>query len=450
MGSSQNVFAWGLVDVWRRPKPEYYLTRKAYSPIRLDEKPVANPGSGKALALPIKNWFDHTNLSEVQVTWTVGGESGTMGGPDVQPHGEGMLTLPPRQWKQAEVVNIKFRGPDGLLVDEYNIVIDPPAITLAGPVGPAPRISDSAEQTVIQGTDFSISIDKKVGSISAGTYKGSLLLKGGPYLNIIGATLSNWSLKQISATTQGSEAVVSIAGTYNTTPESAGGRGGRGGRGGPTTAPPATNPSVTEVRFELRIDGQGTLVTRYTLDKFDIEPPATRVVPWNGTNAGGYQEVGVSYLITGAVDRLAWHRKGLWSSYPADHIARNRGIAVRKGQTPQVNIKPDWSWSLDETPAGVGTNDFRSQKEHIYFASALVSSSKVGVRAESDGSDAVRVELVDPSQPNSDVRMHINNQWNYRNLGLGNYMKPPVILRSGYSNSVRLRMTEAADAGAIE
>ncbi|HVT90365.1 MAG TPA: glycoside hydrolase family 2 TIM barrel-domain containing protein [Tepidisphaeraceae bacterium] len=444
INSSENVYGWGLVDVWRRQKPEYYMAKKAYSPVRLEDKAVANPGVGKVLALPIKNWFDHSNLSELLVTWEVGAETGTMPGPDVQPHANGTLNLPARQWKQGDVVNIKFSAA-GFLYDEYNISIDPAPVRLSGPVGPAPRLADRADQITITGDEFSITFDKKSGSISNGAFKGTTLLKGGPYLNVIGVTLSDWAVKQISARTEDNEAVLSIAGTYSATPEAVGGRGGRG-RGAPQAAQPSSNPSTVEVHFEVHIDGTGAIVTRYTLDKFDLTPPEPRVVPWNNTNAGGYQEVGVSYLVTGQVDQLAWRRKGYWSVYPDDHIARVRGIAVRKGQTPQVDVKPTWNWSQDETPAGQGSNDFRSQKENIYFASAIVSGSNLGIRAESAGTDAVRIEAADASQLNSDLRLNINNLWNYRNLGLGNYMKPPVIVKGGYTNSVRIRLTDDPNA----
>jgi hypothetical protein len=47
---------------------------------------------------------------------------------------------------------------------------------------------------------------------------------------------------------------------------------------------------------------------------------------------------------------------------------------------------------------------------------------------------------VDPTRPGSEVRFIVNNQWNYRQLGLGNYMKPPVIVQSGYTNTVRMRL----------
>lgn len=446
MSNSQNVFGWGLVDVWRRPKPEYFMAKKAYSPVRLEDKPVSNPGAGKELTLPIRNWFDHTNLSELQVAWKVGGETGTLPGPSVEPHASGTLALPARQWKPGDVVNITFSSNAGFLYDEYNIPIDPPAVILPGPSGPAPRLADSPDQITVTGANFVITFDKKTGSISDGAIKGATLLKGGPNLNIIGATLRDWAVKQISAKTDGNEVVINIAGTYAAVPESAGGRGGRGGRGAAQATAPAGNPSTVEVRFEVRIDGTGAIVTRYTLDKFDLTPPATRVVPWNNTNAGGYQEIGVSFLVTGQVDELTWHRKGYWSAYPDDHIARNEGAALRRGHTPQVNVKPTWSWSQDETPPGQGTNDFRSQKEYIYFASAVISDSKLAVRAESAGTDAVRLEVLAPSQPDSDLRMNINNLWNYRGLGNGNYMKPPVIVKSGYTNSVHIRLTDDPNA----
>jgi hypothetical protein len=443
ISSSENVYGWGIVDVWRRPKPEFYLTKKAYSPVRLDDKPVPLPAAGP-LALPIKNWFDHTNLNELHVLWRAGADAGLLPGPNVQPHEAGTLVIPARQWKQGDIVDIKFATADGAVIDEYKLPIAPPPFVLPAPAGPAPRVTTSGDRLVVSGTEFSISFSKTSGSITDGTFHNTQFLKGGPTLSIIGATLTDWNAKQVTVDTEGNEAVVKIAGSYNALPEQEGGRGGGRGRG-PAAPVAATNPSPVDVRFEIRIDGKGAMTTTYVLDRFEHQPTPPRVVPWNNTNAGGYQEIGVTYLLTGAIDQLAWRRNGLWSAYPDDHIARLVGLADRRGLTPQVNVKPVWNWSFDETPAGAGTNDFRSKKEFIYYAAALVGRSKLGVRAESNGTDAVRLEVTDPSQPNSDVRMHINNLWNYRNLGNGNYMKAPVIVKSGYTNTVRLRLVENAD-----
>jgi hypothetical protein len=210
-----------------------------------------------------------------------------------------------------------------------------------------------------------------------------------------------------------------------------------------------------EVSFEIRVDGTGLITTKYTLDKFPVMPPTTKVVPWYETNAGGFEEVGVFYVLTSDIDALSWRRKGLWSCYPQDHIGREIGIAHRTGigTTMHRGIAPTWPWPEDEKDfnlygdddrGGRGTNDFRSMKENIYFASGIVSGTKSRVRVESDASEAVRLEVIH-AKPESDVRLFINNQWNYSALGLGNYMKEPIMVTAGYTNKVRMRLTDHDD-----
>jgi hypothetical protein len=153
--------------------------------------------------------------------------------------------------------------------------------------------------------------------------------------------------------------------------------------------------------------------------------------------------------------RLAWHRNGLWSAYPADHIGRNIGVANRQPKESETR-----SWAETEgdgsggfgarnpnlvVSPGIGANDFRSMKEYIYGATAIVSGKKVGLQAFSDAKDAVRLEVVEPGPTNA-VRMIINNEWNYPQLGNGNYMKPPIIIGTGYTNTVRLCLTTSNDS----
>ena len=63
---------WGIVDEWRRPKPEFWHTKKAYSPVRIGESELPNPGPGQPLLIPVKNWFNHTNLDELRAEFRVG------------------------------------------------------------------------------------------------------------------------------------------------------------------------------------------------------------------------------------------------------------------------------------------------------------------------------------------------------------------------------------------
>lgn len=74
---------WGITDIWRRRKPEHYLTRKAYSPIVLHPETVVKRGD--ILAFTAENRFCHTNLSEVVMEWTWGGALGKSFCPDVKP-----------------------------------------------------------------------------------------------------------------------------------------------------------------------------------------------------------------------------------------------------------------------------------------------------------------------------------------------------------------------------
>jgi len=81
-------------------------------------------------------------------------------------------------------------------------------------------------------------------------------------------------------------------------------------------------------------------------------------------------------------------------------------------------------------------------KEYVYYASAIASRTGARLRAESDGNHAVRLEVVD-GRSGGPVKMIVLNEWNYTHLGLGNYMKPPIIVKAGYSNSVRVRITNS-------
>jgi len=145
----------------------------------------------------------------------------------------------------------------------------------------------------------------------------------------------------------------------------------------------------------------------------------------------------------------------LWSAYPKDHIGRNRGTAHRRGEGANgvPEVRPRWTWAEDEKDfslfgsedtGGRGSNDFRSTKENFYYAAATESRSGVGVRVESDATGAVRLEVLG-SEPTGRVRLFVDNAWNYRNLGNGNYMKAPVMVTTGYSNRVRIRLTDKSD-----
>jgi hypothetical protein len=353
------------------------------------------------------------------------------------------------------VVNLKVFRMGNILVDEYNLPVNPPPTpALPTPQGPAPTVEEQPDSINVKGVDFALAVSRKTGLITDGSYKGSKIIESGPYLNLVGQRLSNWSLKTIRATRDANEAVINISGTYSVSPEPMVGRGRGRGRGPATVPAAAPTPGVVETSFEVRVDGHGLITTRYTLGEL---PALTRPLLAEGTHRdpGGYWELGVSYVLTSGVDRLSWQRKGLWSAYPEDHIGRNAGVATRegKGAQQQYGVKPSWPLSQDEKefilftrddPGGRGTKDFRSTKENIFYSSAILGGSQVRLEALSDGNDAVRMEVLPASdgQTRGSVRFIVNNEYNVPNLGWGNWVKDAIVPKPGYTNQVHMRFGE--------
>ena len=285
------------------------------------------------------------------------------------------------------MLNLRFYRPEDLLVDEYNLPIGGWRKELPGPQGPAPRFAVRDDALTVWGAGFALAFSPSTGLLTSGTRGGrEVLCRRASSCTWWGSTSSRGRCRALHARTEGNESVVDICGTY-----------------GPIS-----------VRYELRIDGHGLVTTRYTLDKLPVAPPRSRRLAV-GVDVGGYREVGVSFILPSAVDRLSWQRKGLWSAYPEGHIGRSAGTAyrVRRSGEERYGAAPAWPWAEDMRTyplfgrhdiGGRGTNDFRSMKQGIWQATALLAGSDAGVRAESDGSDAVRVEVLDNPRTKIDDR----------------------------------------------
>jgi len=397
--------------------PEYWLIKKAYSPVRLPDVPVSNPGRGNPLIIPVKNWYDHTNLKEIKMELKVGTEIFSMSGPDIVPHSEGHINFPSRDWRDGEELNIRFITASGQLIDEYSIVIGQVNRNLPVPQDLAPEVIENEKELVVKGDDFSIVFDKNTGQITNGSYKGNTIITGGPHLqlNASGLLIPEWKPGTFSARKSVNEVTVEIIGKY-------------GDLG---------------IKYEIEIDKTGLINLRYTITDQPYDPPVKSPRPWDGSHFGGFSEAGIYFELVPGIDRISWNRKGLWSVYPADHIGRNKGVAIREVSGEKGKI---WAY-YDTDPrfygknfeGGLGSNDFRSMKESIYDATAFSSETKTGLGIYSDGTSSVRMEIQGKMSA-APVRVIVDNEWNYPTLGLGNYMKEPVIIRSGYSNSITLML----------
>jgi hypothetical protein len=55
------------------------------------------------------------------------------------------------------------------------------------------------------------------------------------------------------------------------------------------------------------------------------------------------------------------------------------------------------------------------------------------------------MEVIDRATPHGSVRFIVNNEWNVPNLAWGNYVKDPIEIKPGYSNQIRLRLSDQSE-----
>ncbi len=380
---------WGIFDGWRREKPEYWHTKKSHSPIRIENKLYTLPASGQPLQIDIANWFDHTNLNELDITWSTGTNSG-IATISLAPGGTtGILDVHCDDLNMDDIVHLVFtytRPELTYVVDEFNIRFQDTLETLTLSTSDAPAISQTATEITVSSTDFGITFSKTTGLITDGQYLGETIITGGPYLNLTPVDLLTFSLTSISANLVGNIAEVDIVGSYGS----------------------------IDVWFSIQIDHLGTLVVDYGSSNISLT---------------SNQEVGLSFILSDSVDQLSWDRDGLWSVYPDDHIGRSQGIAAKVRPGPELVYRdaPTWPWLLDmkdfhaegKDHGGYGmTHDFRSQKEYIKTAAVANSQTGRGLRAvPGDAQHAVRMEYADPASGNiinnDDPGITYNGDWTY-------------------------------------
>jgi hypothetical protein len=204
------------------------------------------------------------------------------------------------------------------------------------------------------------------------------------------------------------------------------------------------DPSMTELPspwtwkpsgpVEVSHDGSDIVVTadgkyREAEGKFEyrVTPAGELDVTYDFTYLGAAihaREVGLRLGVPPWMDTLTWKRHGEWTAYPPDHIGRNQGSArAHSGISPAT--PPSNPYAEDDSP--LGTNDFRSTKRNIQYAS-VTSSSGSGLYIESTGEQHLRA-AAEPDR----IAVYLNDwfggsavhaeEWT-RNYGTGRQVKP--------------------------
>jgi beta-galactosidase len=350
---------WGVIDAWRRPKPETFLVRNIYAPVVMQ---VPAPGSAWAPRLNVSNRFDFTDLSEVAFTWSIlesgiGGAGAASGAP----HATGLtLELQGLPSPLSGTLQINATSPRGFLVNSWTFALQPApaaqfppppplraAATAARGAAAAPSVQELPDgRLLIQDSagGFSWFVTSS-GSVAGNTSGGGALLSSGPTLMVLAinddggmqltegmppilpfnAPLTAWAASNRTFATVGDAVVVTVTGSYA---EAAG-------------------------SFALRFDAAARLTANYS---FTWLAQAASVSP---------RQVGLVFGVPAGLARLSWRRSTPWAtSYPADHIGRAAGDGVPANAGPAPgNTTRSCAWANDPSP--LGDADFRSTRHNI-------------------------------------------------------------------------------------
>ena len=193
------VAKWGIFDGWRRPKPEYWHTLKAYSPARIVDDQVKLDPAAASFEFPIENRYNFSNLSELTIQWELGDSSGVATA-DVPARTTGTLSIPsPGSVGVNDKLRLTFIHPDGRLVDKYVFGMegaDSAPVTSQSVVW---SLSEDSDQVTVSGGDAEWKISKATGKILEASKGGTPVITGGPHLSYL-KTFSNSQQKDMKRT----------------------------------------------------------------------------------------------------------------------------------------------------------------------------------------------------------------------------------------------------------
>ena len=403
---------WGIVDVWRREKPEFWATKKAYSPVRLMTTEVASFLSGQRLLLPLYNCFDHTDLDEIKIRYTYKGVEKELPAPSIAPHQKGLLVIPAEAWEEGELLSICFYTATGELLDaeqvslgsDYHVRL---ADSEASPVNGVLLVEETAGMMTIKGDGFEIPFSKETGLICNATSKGQVIIEKGPFLHLdinlnhlTGAEVrksarkfltsdSDWKKQSLTYTRKEGAVEVALSGFYQD----------------------------VQTDILIRISPAGEMNVSYVVA---------------GQPNGYLRETGLSFYLPERLDYLQWERKGMWSCYPEGAFAGNTGeTSLYNPKQVRYGENPAQPWLADTHNyyywADAGTNCDRpltqmakGMKENIYRYTLSATGGGAGLTVcSSDASLACRTSKRGDGQ----LMLYINNRWDYPEIAWGNYCK---------------------------
>lgn len=369
-GRIEGYGPWGVIDGWRRKKPEYYGMKKAYSPVHIMDIKQAKVKDGY-IDLQMQNRYDFTNLKDVKIVAKEGNISQNISC-NIPPHDKGILRIPTSP--EAKQITLTFEDPRGFICDRELISLQkdtlPPITSQEAPV----KINEKDSMIYISVGTRRYIISKTDGLMTAAFMDDKLVLDRGPVFGMVPMNNDD------------------------------GGKPNFAGNSYQNNIYPLKNYSFIQL-FAKKVgvhkenDGSVLVNMNVVYDKGEgtqsylFKPDGTVTVKYHVTLNEDVRPRQYGLFMTLPLDMqtISWKRNGAFSIYPKNDIARNEGQATLNAndllEVQPMNKIPDHPWKEDAN--ALGSRDFRATKSHIYWAK-LQNNKGDGILILSNGKQAIR------------------------------------------------------------
>jgi len=381
VGSSENGNAyWGLIDGWRRPKPELQLAKFVFSPVWFPLRQLSYQPGQASVRVPVENRYSFTDLSQCDFIWEVNGGAGHAR-VSVPPESTGELEIPiPPGTPEGDTLLLRVSNAGGEIVNATLPLGRRKPSLLPQPEAGAPKWHDDGKLITVEGRGFSLVLDRTTGDFDAANPMHKAPIVSFPSLHVTRhdfGDLNNKKPPYAEFPDPKTRVIESV-----TVAEASNGL--------EMTVKDHYEHFAGTIRWLLDKNGVGNISYDYTYtgDKLDS------------------REIGIKALLGAEYDEVQWRRWSEWGLFPDDSINRTEGMAKahrdKKWPEQPANVKPAWPWSQDQTQ--LGTADFRSIKFNIYEA-ALVAPNHSGMEVKANADAHFRSCLA-----KGGVMMHILTQ----------------------------------------